>query len=239
MKFRSTNLVYKKLFGMDKELSYDVCTYKGITLKTLFYLLMTALGGGAGILFAVYAPQILIPMLAFSGILTLVFSIIGLMFPKQSKVFGTLYCLTEGMLVGLISILCMQLVGGAVSVALLSTIAVFAVVVLLYSSNVVKVNNKFMRFLTLFALSFIVGSIVMLIFSMFTEINFGVTILINLIVVFLASLYLFFDLENIRQVVEGEYPKMYEWYAAFGLAFTLIWLYVEILELVVRIADRN
>mgnify|MGYP002461820259 CR=1 FL=1 len=31
----------------------------------------------------------------------------------------------------------------------------------------------------------------------------------------------FFDLENIRQVVQGQYPKQYEWYAAFGLSFTL------------------
>ncbi len=239
MRFRSSNLVFKKLFGIDKELSYEVCTYKGIALKTLYFLLMTVVGAAIGIGMLFVAPEVLVVMLALSGILTLVFSIVGLCFPKQSKVFGTLYCLVEGMLVGLLSAICMELAGGSVSIALLSTIAVFAVVTFLFTGNIIKVNNKFMKFLTIFAISFILGTIIMGIFSIFFTINFGITLLINGIVIFLASLYLFFDLENIRQVVEGEYPKVYEWYASFGLAFTLIWLYVEILRLVISIADRD
>lgn len=239
MRFRSSNLVFKKLFGIDKDLSYEVCTYKGIAGKTMFFLLMTVLGAGLGIALLQFAPEALIVLLALSGILTLIFSIVAICFPKQSKVFGSLYCITEGMVVGLLSLLCMALVGGAVSIALLSTVAVFAVVSLLYAGNIVKVNGKFMRFLSIFAISFIIGMLIVLVFSMFTEINYGLTILINAITIFLATLYLFFDLENIRQVVEGEYPKQYEWYAAFGLAFTLIWLYVEILKLVIRLADRN
>lgn len=239
MRFRSSNLVFKKLFGVDRDLSYETCTYKGIAGKTIFFLLMTVLGAALGIGLLQFAPNALVVLLALSGILTLVFSIVAMCFPRQSKVFGSLYCIFEGMLVGLVSMLCMSLIGGAVSIALLSTIAVFAVVTLLYTGNVVKVNGKFMRFLTIFAISFIVGCLVMAIFSLFTEINFGLTLLLNAITIFLASLYLFFDLENIREVVEGEYPKMYEWFAAFGLAFTLIWLYVEILQLVIRIADRN
>ena len=56
---------------------------------------------------------------------------------------------------------------------------------------------------------------------------------------FIATLYLFFDLEQIRQTVEGNYPKEYEWMASFGISFTLIWLYVEILRLVVIVFARH
>jgi len=42
-------------------------------------------------------------------------------------------------------------------------------------------------------------------------------------------------MENIRQIVEGGQPKFLEWFASFGLIFTVIWLYMEILPLMVRI----
>ena len=43
------------------------------------------------------------------------------------------------------------------------------------------------------------------------------------------------DLDTVRMVVEGRYPKEYEWYASFGLAFTLVWLYIEILRIVTKL----
>ena len=70
------------------------------------------------------------------------------------------------------------------------------------------------------------------------EMNLGLNLLVSAISIFIASLYLFFDLENIRQVVQGQYPKQYEWYAAFGLSFTLIWLYVEILRIAIVILSK-
>lgn len=72
------------------------------------------------------------------------------------------------------------------------------------------------------------------------EYNMTLCLGISAITILLASIYLLMDLDNIRLVVEGGYPKAMEWYAAFGLTFTLVWLYVEILRLVAVIfADRN
>ena len=48
---------------------------------------------------------------------------------------------------------------------------------------------------------------------------------------FLATLYLFFDLERVYQIVEGGAPETLEWNVAFGLVYTLVWLYIEILRL--------
>lgn len=243
MKFGSSNVVFRKMNKEEVLVSSESSTYKGIALKTLFFLLMTVIGAAAGIALAFTMPEVFVVLLAISGLLTLIFSIVALVSPRLSKVFGTLYCLAEGMLVGVLSVVCEALVGGAVSIALLSTIAVFGVVCILYVSNIVKVNNKFMKFLSLLAISYIIGMIIFYIYTIFVpEINIGLSLLISAITIFLACLYLFFDLENIRQVVEGGYDKKYEWVSAFGLAFTLIWLYVEILQLVIKIAaiaDRS
>lgn len=239
MRFGDSNAVFRRMAktNITENVNGEVCTYKGISLRTLFFLGMTILGAALGIGMALFIPSVLIPWLIVSGILTIIFSLIAMISPSKSKVFGTLYCICEGSTIGLLSLLCSVFVEGAVSIALLSTIAVFGVVTLLYVSNIVKVTNKFMKFLSLFAISFIVCVIIISIMSLFLEISLGLSIAISAITIFLASLYLFFNLEHIRQIVEGNYPKEYEWYGAFGLAFTLIWLYVEILELVVKIAS--
>lgn len=50
-----------------------------------------------------------------------------------------------------------------------------------------------------------------------------------------AALFLISDFEMIDTVVNENYPKKYEWRASFGLTFTVIWLYVKILDLIIQI----
>jgi len=64
-------------------------------------------------------------------------------------------------------------------------------------------------------------------------------LLISGLSVFLATLYLFFDIEQIRQIVEGRAPKDLEWYVAFGFIFTVIWLYTQLLRIAFIIMDRS
>ena len=180
-------------------------------------------------------------VLAISGIGTFILSLLSMISNKVCKVTGPLYCLFEGCFIGLVSYALSFALEGAVTMAILSTIAVFAVVAVLYLTNLVKVGNGFMRFLLIFSVGFILSQLLFLLISMFTgiEYSFGITALISLASVFIATLYLFFDMENIRRIVEGGYPKEYEWTASFGLAFTLIWLYVELLRIIAIFANRD
>ncbi|MDY4145174.1 MAG: Bax inhibitor-1/YccA family protein [Bacilli bacterium] len=240
MRFGSSNYVFKKILNDDQiSENYESCTYKGISLKVIYFLLMTVLGAGLGIFLALTYPSMFVILAVSSGMVTLISSIVALLSIRLSKVFGTIYCLFEGLTLGVLSYIVTQLVSGAVGVALLSTIAVFGVCAFLFVSNVVKVNSKFLRFLTMFVISYIFFALVLMVMQMFGyEMNLGLNLLVSAISIFIASLYLFFDLENIRQVVQGQYPKQYEWYAAFGLSFTLIWLYVEILRIAIVILSK-
>ena len=62
---------------------------------------------------------------------------------------------------------------------------------------------------------------------------------ISVVIVIIASLNLVLDFDFIEQGAASSAPKYMEWYAAFGLMVTLIWLYIEILRLLSKIASRN
>ena len=61
----------------------------------------------------------------------------------------------------------------------------------------------------------------------------------SLFVVFIASLNLVMDFDFIEQGAEHGAPKYMEWYGAFGLLVTLIWLYLEILKLLAKLNSRK
>ncbi|MFY7651938.1 MAG: Bax inhibitor-1/YccA family membrane protein [Chitinophagaceae bacterium] len=62
---------------------------------------------------------------------------------------------------------------------------------------------------------------------------------ISLFVVAIASLNLIMDFDMIEKGAENGAPKYMEWYGAFGLMVTLVWLYLEILKLLMRLANRD
>ena len=62
---------------------------------------------------------------------------------------------------------------------------------------------------------------------------------ISLVIVIIASLNLVLDFDFIEQGAASSAPKYMEWYAAFGLMVTLVWLYIEILHLLSKLASRR
>lgn len=243
MRIRSTNPVYGRISRMSAEYAgtYAQATYKGVAGKTLYYMLLVLAGGIGGILLLERQADLLRGLILVSGITGSISAIIAFVSPRATKVVGTIYCLSQGLIVGLVSYILEALIPGVVPIAILGTMSVVIVAAALYLTGIVKVTRKFTRFLILFSLSVFVTIFLAGIFSLFSAtirdafLSPGVNILVSLIMIFIATLYILFDLENIRQVVEGSHPKFMEWFAAFGLAFTVVWLYMEILPLVAQI----
>jgi uncharacterized YccA/Bax inhibitor family protein len=69
--------------------------------------------------------------------------------------------------------------------------------------------------------------------------NAGLSIALDVIGVVIAALFLISDFSMIEDCVELGYPKEYEWSAAFGLVFTVIWVYLKILDLLMRFAGKS
>lgn len=241
-----TNPVYNKIEKMEGayDSSYSCATYKGIGAKVLVYILITLVGAAFGIYLLFANPDALVGTLAISGILTFIFALLAMSSPKTSLVCGTLYCLFEGMFVGTLSLLFEAAIGGIVLTAVLGTISIVLVVSVMYITGLIKVTNGFLKFLMMFAIGFLVTMLLLSIFSLFPAFsglfsNMGVTLLVSAASVLLASLYLIFDLRQAQNIVESGAPKQFEWMAAFGIAYTILWLYIQVLRIVAIFASRD
>lgn len=250
MRFRNANPVYNKMDSMQREYvneNYKQATYGGVALKSLFYIFITFVGAFLSIFLFQYNQELLTKALIFSVIGGIILSFVAILLPNTTKITGSFYCLFEGLVVGFVSLLCEEMLPGVVLSSLVGTLAVVLVVTLVFLTGLVKVNGKFLKFVITFSLSylltyFIVWILTIIFPSTFSNVfsNLGVMLLVSIVVIFLACLYLLSDLNCIKNVVEGEQPKELEWYASFGLIFTVIWLYIEILRILVIIfGSRN
>ncbi len=124
------------------------------------------------------------------------------------------------------------------------TLAVFAIMLGLFATGRIVVTEKLR--LGIVAAT---GAVLMVyVFSMVVRLfggdvgfihdggSFG--ILFSLVVVGIASMNLLLDFDFVQRAVAAKMPKQMEWYAAFGLLVTLVWLYLEILRLLAKLQRR-
>jgi uncharacterized YccA/Bax inhibitor family protein len=231
-------------------------TVAGVSLKTLVLLVVLVAGGAWGWASAAepvgvdlgtgYAnTTVTIPggfWLASFGAFML-----GIMIavqPRRAALLGVLYALCEGFCLGAISAMFDAQTEGIVGAAILSTVCVFVVSWLLYVTRIVKPTQKLA-----FAVIAGLGGLALLYTFVFvlSIFNWGwlysesfrtVGLIVTLFAIVLAALSLVLDFATIEGGVRVGAPKDLEWYLAFGLMVTLVWLYISILKLL-AILSRN
>jgi uncharacterized YccA/Bax inhibitor family protein len=157
--------------------------------------------------------------------------------PKVSPFLAPVYALLEGAFLGIISKAFEVRWDGIVLQAVLVTISVFFVTLVLYVSGAVKVTPKFTRMVIAATLGILLMYAVTWIATLFgADLLFwnepsGLGIIITVAIACVAALNLFLDYEFIRRASIAGAPHYMEWYGAFGLMVTLVWLYLEVLRL--------
>ncbi len=157
--------------------------------------------------------------------------------PNLSPFLAPLYALLEGVALGAISKAFELRWDGIVFQAVLATVGVFFATLLLYVFGVVKVTRKFQ----MVVIGATCGIFLLYVFGALLSL-FGVDVMfwnepsalgigISVVICCVASLNLFLDYEFIRQSSTEGAPKFMEWYGAFGIMVTLVWLYIEMLRL--------
>ena len=145
---------------------------------------------------------------------------------------------------GLSSVLEMTYPGIAMqSVAL--TFATLAVMLVAYRSGVIKATEKFKLGVVAatgaIALYYVIGFVLSFfgVAMPFLQGNSTASIVVSGVIVVVAALNLILDFDFIETGVQGGAPKYLEWYGAFGLMVTLVWLYLEILRLLAKARSRR
>ena len=157
--------------------------------------------------------------------------------PRLSPFTGPLYAVLEGVALGVISKVFEAQWDGIVFQAILATVGVFFATLALYVFGVVKVTKRFQ----LMVIGATFGILLLYLFGFLLNL-FGVDvafwndpsplgIAVSVVICCVASLNLFLDYEFIRQSTAQGAPRYMEWYGAFGIMVTLVWLYLEVLRL--------
>ena len=215
--------------------------YGGTIVRSLFLIVIT-------IGFAMVGWRAAAKVVASSGlwfflgyILLIALTFVAVQNPRIAAVAGIVYAGLMGTWMGSISRIYETYYQGIVGQALLSTVCVFIACLLLYSLRAVRVTGKFVRVVLIatfgIALLYLFGWF----FSLFgVRLNFlyhgsptGIAISVAICIV--AALNLIVDFAVVETGVNAGAPKAFEWYAAFGLQSTLVWLYIEILYLLARL----
>ena len=184
--------------------------------------------------------------LALLGVIGGFIMAIVTVFKKEwSPVTAPLYALLEGLVLGSVSAIFELRWPGLPIQAVSLTFGVLVVLLLAYRSRLIPVTDKFRIGIVAatggIALFYVAQFILGFFGIHFTAVNSSSPIGIgfSVLVVIIASLNLVLDFDFIERGAQAGSPKYMEWYGAFGLMVTLIWLYFEMLRLLSKLRDRR
>lgn len=223
-------------------------TINGTVNKTAFLLVLTLVGAMYTwqMFFASNGTANLMPYVWGGALGGLAIAIV-LMFKKTwAPVLAPAYAVVEGLFIGAVSAVFEMKFPGIVLQAVALTFGTLGALLLAYRSGLIRATENFK--LGIVAAT---GAIFLLYLVNFAARAFGfegmafiheggwMGIAFSLVVVTIAALNLVLDFDFIENGVEAGAPKYMEWYAAFGLLVTLVWLYLEILRLLSKLQSRD
>lgn len=190
-------------------------------------------------------------VLIFAGFLVLVMPMFAWGIRPLIPVVGTLYGLAQGVLIGFTTNCLGADYKWIALLAMVLTLALVSVMLFLYSKQIVKVNKKFKAVVTILfftaafggAITFVLGlipglsSIMGGLQTILQDPLIGV--ISGVLFIIIGALFLLADFDSIEHCVENRMSKKYEWMAAWGLAYTVIYLYLKIFNLILRLTSKK
>ncbi|MDA0758461.1 MAG: Bax inhibitor-1/YccA family protein [Bacteroidetes bacterium] len=219
----------------------DVMTIKGTVDKTAISLILLLTAG-----YFSFSEEMFF-LIPIGGIGGFIIALVTIFKKTWAPITVPLYAIFQGLLLGGISFMYGQLYEGIVFNAIMITVSILFSLLFAYRSGIIKATENFK--LGVFAAT---GGIALVYLFSFIASFFGVgfsimnptngslmSIGFSLVVIVIASLNLVLDFDFIEEGAEKGAPKYMEWYGAFGLLVTLVWLYLEILRLLAKLNSRK
>ncbi len=224
----------------------DVMTVQGTVNKTSILLLLVVLA--ASYTWRMYfngEGDALMPWTFGGAIGGFIVGLVTTFKKEWSPVTAPVYAICEGLFIGGLSSLMEARFPGIVLEAVMLTFGTLAALLAAYKTGLIVASDKFKRgligamggIMLVYLATFILGF-----FHVQVPFIYGsgtVSIGFSIVVVIIAALNLVLDFDFIEQGAQYGVPKYLEWYAAFGLLVTLVWLYLEILRLLSKLNQRD
>jgi uncharacterized YccA/Bax inhibitor family protein len=243
--FRSGNpTLSERVFAGGATVTGDAMTVQGTINKTALLLVLAFVAAAASWVLGTAGGAGISGWALGAALAGLVVAIATFVRPQWSPVTGPLYALLEGVFLGLVSMVFEANYPGIATQAVALTFGVLGAMLLVYKTGLVKVTQRFRAGVAAATLAIFATYMVSLVLGLF-----GVRvpllndasplgILISLAIVVVAALNLVLDFDLIERGASAGAPRYMEWYAAFGLLVTLVWLYLELLRLLAKLRER-
>ncbi len=217
----------------------DRMTIEGTISKTLGLLLLTALTT-FGVWFWAGGEPVGVPFAGFAFFPLLAVGVLTGFKPHLAPITGPIYAVIAGGFIGVLTLSLQTFVGGDLTMlpmqAALATMAVSGAMLFAYRTGLIRATPRLRKVVitaTLAIAVFYLANIVMSWFGSPMTLIWGggmLPILLSVAFIAVASLMLILDFDLIEQMAGTAEARM-EWYGAFALTTTLIWLYIEMLRL--------
>lgn len=243
----SNPVLSEKIFSASRSGSYsETMTINGTINKVglLLFFLVAAASYTWGLFNDSMDSSLVMPWLIGGAIVGLILALLTVFKPAWSPYTAPFYALAEGLMLGGFSAIMNSSYPGIVVQAVGLTFATLFAMLFAYKSGLIKATKKFKSgviaatggIFIFYMLNWILGM-----FGIGLNIANGSGLLsigISLFVVVIAALNLVLDFDFIEKGAQSGVPKYMEWYGAFGLMVTLVWLYIELLRLLSKLARR-
>ena len=226
---------------------YETMSYEGTMQKIGFLFAITILSALATVSVGASGNLGLMSLMTLTGSLGgfIVVLAMVLIRPKNPAPGAMLYAALIGMCVGGISFIYEGAYSGIVMQAGLGTICIIGTMYFLWSAKIIKATPAFQA--AIISLTIGIGLLYFISFMLSSFTSFEVPFLhssgpigigVTLFILGVASLNLILDFHFIERGISSNSPKTGEWWGAFGLLITVVWVYIEMVRLLSKIRDQ-
>jgi len=216
-------------------------TLTGVINRSILLLLLVA-GTAAGVwTYSNSHPSAIYPMVMVGTLGGFVVAMVTTFKRDWAPFTAPVYAVLEGVFIGGISLVMEQRFPGLVLQAVLLTFGVMFALLAAYQSRIIRPSQTFKAVIVGATFGIVIVYLISMVLQLFFHTGIPlihdsgpVGIIFSLVVVGIAALNLVLDFDFIENGVASGAPKWMEWYAAFGLTVTLVWLYIEVLRLLAK-----
>ena len=216
-------------------------SYSGVALKEII-LLAVVIASTVATWVSGYATPITTGVAGVMGLITC----IAISFkPNWAPTLAPLYAILEGMFLACATVVANSYFPGIVFQAVMITFGIAVAAAFIYSKGFITVDSRFMRVLSVAMIGLLFCYLGEFILGYFFGVDFSflqggiIGIGVDLLILGLATMCLFMDYEVIKQAVDSGADKSFEWYAAFSLLVTLVWVYIRVLDLLMMLRRED